>query len=432
MSELSDLDSSSSSSYINIKEEEETRKEKEIVSDFISSLFNEEETEEEEKLAVSNFIGSLFEEEKPKKKIFKGIYKPKAQTIKNSNQNTKKNILSSKNNDPKNNKAKNNTYISKNKTIENEPKNSRVNKIFKTNYNKNENINQNQKNKIIRKKTPDNIDKNFVFYKVDKNERRNNSVQKRNIRKLNENKGINLNKTYDTYRPEMSEKLRAKLESEKEKKECEEKIRIMRNHISAMKRQQEDMNKKIIFLKNKEKNINKAKKQKENTKKAIYEYNINRRIELERKRKNIEKQREIMNKGVKESSEKAKIDKAKKYKEYIKEREEENKINEKKQINSIHNQIIKIKAIRENNKNIGTNRRKNLNQNYLDSNEKKYETNIEKTKLLKEEINRLQTEEDALLEKLNKTKDRYNTLTSNDKYISIGYNKNGKNTHNNY
>ena len=85
----------------------------------------------------------------------------------------------------------------------------------------------------------------------------------------------------------MSEKLRAKLESEKEKKDCEEKIRIMRNHISAMKRQQEDMKKKILFFKHKENNINNAKKEKEKTKKKIYEYNINRRTELEKRRKNI-------------------------------------------------------------------------------------------------------------------------------------------------
>ena len=44
----------------------------------------------------------------------------------------------------------------------------------------------------------------------------------------------------------------------------------------------------------------------------------------------------------------------------------------------------------------------------------------------------MQTEEDTLLEKLNRTKDRYNTFTSNDKYVSIGYNKNRKNSYNNY
>ena len=66
-------------------------------------------------------------------------------------------------------------------------------------------------------------------------------------------------------------KFKAKLESEKEKKECEEKIKILKNHILAMKRQQENMNKKILLLKNKEEILNNAKKAKEKTKRAIYE-----------------------------------------------------------------------------------------------------------------------------------------------------------------
>ena len=109
----------------------------------------------------------------------------------------------------------------------------------------------------------------------------------------------------------MSEKYRAKLKSDKEKKEYEEKVKLMKNHISAMKRQQEDMNKKLNFLKHKEENINNLKKEKENTKKAILEYNTNKKNEIEQKRKYIEKQREMMNKGMKESSKKVKMDKIK-------------------------------------------------------------------------------------------------------------------------
>ncbi len=41
----------------------------------------------------------------------------------------------------------------------------------------------------------------------------------------------------------MIEKFRAKIESDKQKKEYEEKIRIMRNHLSMMKRQKEEMDK---------------------------------------------------------------------------------------------------------------------------------------------------------------------------------------------
>ena len=229
----------------------------------------------------------------------------------------------------------------------------------------------------------------------------------------------------------MSEKLRAKLESEREKKECEEKIRIMKNHISAMKRQQEDMNKKLAILKNKENNINNAKIQKENIKKAIYEYNITKRSELEQKRKNIEKKKEAMNKRIKESSEKAKMDKINKYKQYQKEMEEAAKKSENNQNSEIINKIEKIKALRENNKKIGINRRKTLNKNYNNMNEKKYEDNVEKTKELKKQIEQLQSEEDAILLKLNKTKKKYNNYTSSDKYVNLSYNQNRKNSHKN-
>ena len=264
----------------------------------------------------------------------------------------------------------------------------------------------------------------------DKNkEKRNYSSAKRNIRKLDHSEDNNrINHTQETLNPEMSDTYKNKLESEKEKRECEERIKIMKNHISAMKRQQEDMDKKLKMIKRRENNLNEAKKQKENTKKAIYEYNINRRTELENKRKKIERQREIENKCIKESTEKTKKDKIRKYRQYQKEREEAIKLNESENNKAIHNQIEKIKSIRETNKNIGINRRKILNKNYNDINEKKTERNLERTKKLREEIKKLQTEENAIMEKLNQTKNRYNTYASTDKYEAFGYNKYGKNS----
>ena len=81
-----------------------------------------------------------------------------------------------------------------------------------------------------------------------------------------------------------------------------------------MKRQQDNMNKKMLILKNKENMINSAKKMKEKSKRNIYEYKIIKRAELEKKKKNIIKQREEMNKGVKEAMEKIKLEKSNKYK----------------------------------------------------------------------------------------------------------------------
>ena len=143
-------------------------------------------------------------------------------------------------------------------------------------------------------------------------------------------------------------------------------------------------------------------------------------------------QREAMNKGIKESSKKTKMEKINKYKQYQKEREEAAKKIEDNHNSEIINKIEKIKALRENNKNIGINRRKTLNKDYNDINEKKYENNVEKTKELKKQIEQLQSEEDAILAKLNKTRDRYNNYTSSDKFGNMSYsNRNRKHSHKN-
>ena len=86
--------------------------------------------------------------------------------------------------------------------------------------------------------------------------------------------------------------------------------------------------------------------------------------------------------------------------------------NKEKRNSKIRNQIEKIKMLRENNKNISLKRKKILNENYNDINEKDYEDNLEETKLLKLEIKQLQTEEDVFLNKLNKTKEKLNIYSS--------------------
>ena len=394
-------------------------KEKEIVSDFISSLF-EEEKEEQEKIIVVNFVESLFDEEKPKIKIKKVNNK----TVKNR---VVKAYL------PKNNKMKNNDR----------------NKIKKNNINiKKENQDRTldtdlYRNSLIKKIL--NINKHKNYYE------RNKSIELRpkyinindedNLTKSNNNKTYSTkkkimnnlldynNKSSEKKRPtielftdiESEQKFKAKLESEKERKECEEKIRILKNHISAMKRQQENMNKKILFFKNKENMLNNAKKFKEKSKRDLYEYKIIKRAELEQKKKNIEKIREKIDKGIKESKYKTKLEKTYKYKHYQQELKELNKQNESNNTKKIIEQIQKIKAIRDNNKNISINRRKFLNKNYNDINEKKYETNIEKMKLLKEEIKQLLNEEDECLTNLNKTKNQYDNMASYDKFLSTGH-----------
>ena len=406
-------ESSSSTSSIDYS----NNKQKEIVSDFISSLF-EKEKEEQEKKIVINFIDSLFETEQQK------INTKKVNNIQ-ANKKVEKNFLSGnkkiRNNDKNNIRIKKNKQNFKNdsqdKTIDTDIyRNNLIKKILNINRHKNEyernksielrprNININDEKKII-KMNKNNSAKKRIMKKSDNN----NTIEKKSI-------------TLDISNEEESgKKYKAKLESEKERKKCEEKIRLLKNHISAMKRQQENMNKKMLILKNKENLINSAKRQKEKNKRDIYEYKIIQRAELEQKRKNIEKQKVNFYKGMKESINKNILDKHNKYKLIQKEIQEMNKQKENNNANKIIEHIQKIKSIREINKNIGINRRKILSQNYNNINEKKYENNIEKTKLLKEEIKQLLNEEDECLENLNKTKTQLDIMTSSDKYSSASH-----------
>ena len=78
-----------------------------------------------------------------------------------------------------------------------------------------------------------------------------------------------------------------------------------------MKRHQEEMDKKISFLKNKEENIKNIKKEKASLKKALINVSEKKKSELIKIRKHIEKQKEEINNRIKQSSGKIKVEKMK-------------------------------------------------------------------------------------------------------------------------
>ena len=108
-------------------------KEREIVSDFISNMF-EEEREKQDKKIVGNFIDSLLEEEKPKTNIKKiNNKRSKNKVIKHYLPPNKKQKISDKNN------MKNNNQDNKqDKTIDNDIyRNTLIKKILNINKHKN-------------------------------------------------------------------------------------------------------------------------------------------------------------------------------------------------------------------------------------------------------------------------------------------------------
>lgn len=441
----------SSSSSNSIKNSED----KNLVNDFISSLLDEGGEKEEisnpkEKkeanLVVSvsvnkqlNKKGSKQLQMKPNKKIINAKLKTEVKKPlkkKNKNRNENKIFFSNKKSDSKYSYKAHETEI-KNLGISNSRnlKNDLEINIRNSNNNKRVKTTENHikiKPKIKMGKIRS---KNMTpITSLSKNEKISFSSQKNKvISKIQNLKLANhINRTLNFQNTEISIQYKAKLESDKEKKEYEEKIQLMKNHISAMKRQQEDMNKKINFLKNKEATISFIKKEKENEKKLILDYNINKKNELEEKKKNIEKQREILNKQIKESSEKVKQEKINKYKQSQKERQEaNNKINyvNRNKSNAIKDKIEQIKALREKNKNSALDRQKKLKQNFNDLYENKYKKNVEKTEKLKLEIQQLKDVEDKLMNRIIKTRERLNSFSSTEN-IYFGNRKSRKESSN--
>ena len=108
-------------------------------------------------------------------------------------------------------------------------------------------------------------------------------------RQINKNNKNDIKQNYYTMNTSDSstyEIYKAKQESLKEKKLYEEKVKILRNHINALKKQEEELNKKVEINKEKEKNKNKRRQEKDIIKQNLLSIEIDKRNALEEKKKN--------------------------------------------------------------------------------------------------------------------------------------------------
>ena len=147
-------------------------KEREIVSDFISNMF-EEERENQDKKIVGNFIDSLLEEEKPKTNMKKiNNKRSKNKVVKNYLPSNKKQKNSAKNNKKNNNIIQDN---SQEKTIDtNMYRNTLIKKIL--NINKHKNNYERNKSTEIRQK---NININLMMGMVQQRKLIKKTIQQR-------------------------------------------------------------------------------------------------------------------------------------------------------------------------------------------------------------------------------------------------------------
>ena len=362
---------------------EELDNEKETVSKFISSLFEEVQNE----LMITKFVDTVFlnaksEVLKVKNKFNIVQFKPALQ-----NKNTKDNCAKF---------CGNNSSLKIKKVVFSKD-------IDSKNSNKNA---SNKESKCNTRTISRSCMKNKRNYSMNKSDVKNNS-------KMN------------LYKNNLSVKYRTKAHSDKEKHRCEEKLKLMQKHISVMKRRQEEMDKKISFLKNKEENIKNIKKEKASLKKALINVSLKKKSELIKIRKHIEKQKEEINNRIKQSSGKIKVEKMKNYKKIKEEKKELNnkmKLNQQKNNSNVKRLIQKIRVLRAFNRNIVPQKKKIIDKNNNELNQKEIQKNKEITHSLKKQITKLQNEENEYVNKLNKTKAKLSNFDSEEKsYSNFNY-----------
>ena len=206
----------------------------------------------------------------------------------------------------------------------------------------------------------------------------------------------------------INEKYKSKQESEKEKKLYQEKVRLLENRILALKSQEDDMNKRIKSNKLRKNYLNKKKKEKNDFKQALLSYDIDKRNELDEKRKAIKEQKNQLNKDLKESMERNKISKMRNYQKLQKEKKKALTIidrNNHKFEKYGRNNVVKIKKEREKIKQneIKKQRKhgKSMDNFYLES----CEDNKQETDKLKNKIKKLEKLELKYIKSINKTRE---------------------------
>ena len=274
--------------------------------------------------------------------------------------------------------------------------------IPKSTANKKKNYNNSYKQKILMNTTSSkNTNKNKsnnTEMKNKNNSKPTNTKVKSNIRNLNQN-----SKTYSS----INENFKAKIESDKEKKLYQEKVRLLENRILALKKHEDIIHRRMHYNDVRQTYLNQRKKEKSDMKQALLSHDIDKRNELDLKRKHIKEQKSSLDKHLKESMEKSKMAKIKDY---------ENMQKEKKLALSIINEnnnkfeqygrgnVNKIKKEREQIKKNETKKFQNMEKSadnfYLET----CEDNKNETNKLKNKLKKLEKLEIKYINSLNKTR----------------------------
>ena len=185
------------------------------------------------------------------------------------------------------------------------------------------------------------------------------------------------------------------------------KKRLLENRITALKNQENQMNKKKKSNEVRQKYLNKKKQEKNDFKQQLLSYDIDQRNALDSKRKEIKERKNQLDKELKQSMEKTKNYKMKNYKKLLNDKKiglsiinENNQNFEKYGKNNVN----KIKKERERTKKIEQMKHKkhgrSMDNYYVES----CESNKQETDKLKDKIKKLEKMEDKYLNSINETR----------------------------
>ena len=285
--------------------------------------------------------------------------------------------------------------------------------------NKNNNLSNTYRKLLFTEQTTKSSITNNYIPKKEKN--KNSSLKKTDNKiKLKKYKfidNLNVNKTFTS--SETYTNFKAKQESKRERKLYEDKILALKNHINALKKQQSDLTKKTEKAKEYEKYKMKIKKEKDHKKQVLLSAEIDRRNEMETKRKNIAEKKMEEEKGLLISKRRNKKDKKNEYKKSIIQKKKIQKIiNEDNYKSNEINKIIidKIKTDREKTKNNLYQKKKNYMNKVNNSYRITYQNNLNETKKLKKELMKLEEIENQYLQSIKYTQDNTKNNKNNIKF----------------
>ena len=270
------------------------------------------------------------------------------------------------------------------------------------------------KKKIIKNKNNDTNDKNYHTEQPQKIQKINyltHSTKRMNKKKEKEKKEeSNMDYSPITYNTNISAKeiYKAKQESTKEKRLYEERVKILKNHLNALRKQEIELNKKAELAKEKEMNKNKVRQEKDHLKQVLLTKEMDRRNALEEKKKIIMQQKIKNDMHLKEQQQKLKNDKLNKYKKVkndLKKAEERRNENNNIKEHIIHDKIEEIRNERQKMRERSMKRRYGDKNKVNKSYQMTYEDNINQTQKLKDELTRLESMEDQYIENIKKTQE---------------------------